>query len=205
MRLNLVVSSAGKLQGKAIPIDISQFLIGRDVRCHLRPASALISNRHCALFRREEQVFVRDLNSTNGTFVNGEKLAGEIELQNGDCLRIGPIAFEVKIEALAAVDQPTPFPPVKKLVETADDAAAAVLLSVTEGEAPATAQSGIDTTGVPTGGTVTSSMEVLLAEAAAAQDAKSGGAARHDQAKKESADTSVAAKAILSKYFRRGQ
>jgi hypothetical protein len=49
MKLSLVVLTPGKMEGKSIPITLSQFLIGRDPQCHLRPASALVSKRHCAL------------------------------------------------------------------------------------------------------------------------------------------------------------
>ena len=72
MKLNLVVLTPGKTEGKAIPVTLSQFLIGRDPQCHLRPASAVISKRHCALLTRGEQVFLRDFDSTIGTFVNDQ-------------------------------------------------------------------------------------------------------------------------------------
>src|SRR6516225_4172946 len=80
MKLRLVVNSPGKGEGKVIPITLSQFLIGRDPQCHLRPASALISKRHCAVLVRGEQAFVRDFDSTNGTSVNDESVIGEKEL-----------------------------------------------------------------------------------------------------------------------------
>ena len=40
MKLSLVVLTAGKQEGKVLPIGLQQFLIGRDPQCHLRPASA---------------------------------------------------------------------------------------------------------------------------------------------------------------------
>src|SRR6516162_222967 len=113
MKLNLVVLTPGKTQGKAIPITLSQFLIGRDPQCHLRPASAVISKRHCALLIRGDKVFLRDFDSTNGTFVNDRQIKGEMELQNDDRLKIGPLDFGVKIETGTPVDKPTPVPPTK--------------------------------------------------------------------------------------------
>lgn len=96
MKLSLVVAQ-GNPAGKEIPIRLSQFLIGRDPDCHLRPASPLVSKRHCAIIQRDNQVFIRDFNSTNGTFVNKEQLKGERQLQSGDELRLGPLVFTVKI------------------------------------------------------------------------------------------------------------
>src|SRR2546426_1922626 len=112
MKLSLTVLTAGKSVGKAIPITLSQFIIGRDPQCHLRPASPMISKRHCALLLRGPKAFVRDLSSTNGTFVNDEPVKGEQTLADGDRLKLGPLAFLVRMEeATVPVDKPTPIPP----------------------------------------------------------------------------------------------
>src|SRR5580693_4182468 len=108
MKLSLEVLTDGKLKGKLLPITLSQFLIGRDAQCHLRPASPLISERHCAVLQRDGKVYVRDFDSTNGTFVNEQPVKGEVELKHKDNLKIGPIAFAVLVEAEAAVNRPTP-------------------------------------------------------------------------------------------------
>jgi pSer/pThr/pTyr-binding forkhead associated (FHA) protein len=70
MTPTLVVVTPGKQQGQVIPIAGPTFLIGRDPKCQLRPASAQIRTYHCALQVRDGKAFVRDLKSTNGTFVN---------------------------------------------------------------------------------------------------------------------------------------
>src|SRR5262245_22857013 len=113
MKLQLTVLTPGKGEGKVIPITLTQFLIGRDPQCHLRPASPVISKRHCALLVREGKVFVRDFDSTNGTFVNDEPVKGEVELHPQDRLKVGPLLFAVGIEAGAPVDKQTPVPPTK--------------------------------------------------------------------------------------------
>jgi pSer/pThr/pTyr-binding forkhead associated (FHA) protein len=132
MKLALLVTQ-GSAQGKRIPINIPQFIIGRDPQCHLRPASPIISKRHCALLIREGKAFLRDFNSTNGTFINDEKLEGERELANGDSLKLGPLSFQVQIEDAVPVDRPTPVPP-QKHVEGSDEAAADLLLANDEGQ-----------------------------------------------------------------------
>src|SRR5215467_6810309 len=114
MKLSLVVLTPGKQEGKILPIGLPQFLIGRDPQCHLRPASAAISKRHCALIQRDGKVFIRDFDSTNGTFVNDQPIKGEVELHHDDRLRAGPLLFAVQIEASAPVNKPTPPPATKK-------------------------------------------------------------------------------------------
>lgn len=96
MKLSLVVSQ-GNPVGKEIPVRQAQFLIGRDPDCQLRPASPLVSKRHCALIVRGEQVFIRDFGSTNGTIVNGSPLRGEVEAKDGDELKFGPLCFRLKL------------------------------------------------------------------------------------------------------------
>src|SRR5581483_8262257 len=99
MKLSLVVVNAGKTEGQAIPIKLAQFIIGRDPQCNLRPASPVISKRHCAILVKNGKVFIRDFDSTNGTFVNDKQVKGEFALVHNDILKIGPLTFRVSIEA----------------------------------------------------------------------------------------------------------
>jgi len=119
MKLSLVVLTPGANQGKVLEIKLSQFVVGRDPQCQLRPASPMISKRHCAILQREGKAFVRDFDSTNGTFVNNEPVKGETELHNGDQLKMGPLLFEVRVEVSAPVNRPTPPPPTKPVTKTA--------------------------------------------------------------------------------------
>src|SRR5262249_31917803 len=116
----------GKMEGNTIPIRQPEFLIGRDAQCHLRPASELISKRHCALRICDECVFVRDFDSTNGTQINGIPIKGEATICNGDLLKIGPLEFRVVVEAFAPRSNPTSLPPTARTDE--DEAAASLLL-----------------------------------------------------------------------------
>ena len=74
MKLSLVVVNAGKASGQTIPIKISRFVIGRDPDCNLRPASAMISKKHCAVLVKNGKVTLRDFDSTNGTFLNDHQV-----------------------------------------------------------------------------------------------------------------------------------
>src|SRR5437899_13075750 len=99
MKLSLVVETAGKWEGKTIPITLSQLIIGRDPQCHLRPASPMISKRHCAVLVRGDKAFLRDFGSTNGSMVNDQPVTGEVELHDKDNVKIGPLLFVVRLEA----------------------------------------------------------------------------------------------------------
>src|SRR5258708_40068266 len=108
MKLSLVVVTAGKMHGKTIPILLPEFVIGRDPECHLRPASPLISKRHCAFIVTGNKASVRDFGSTNGTMVNGEPLTGEREIVDDDIVKVGPIEFRVELEVVSQVRTPPP-------------------------------------------------------------------------------------------------
>jgi predicted component of type VI protein secretion system len=151
MKISLVVLSAGSAAGKALPINVPQFIIGRDPGCNLRPASAMISKRHCAVLVKNGQVLLRDFDSTNGTFVNDEPVKGEMRLNDGDVLKVGPLGFKVVIEGQPSPTKPTP-PPKPKTADIMDEDAAAALLSIDDetGAVSVTSSEG----DVPAGSTV---------------------------------------------------
>lgn len=97
----------GKQAGQLISINRPKFMIGRAEDCQLKSKNELISRYHCILLTEEGYVGVRDLNSRNGVFVNGEKIDEETELRNGDRLAIGPLEFEVVVKvAMSAGKKP---------------------------------------------------------------------------------------------------
>ncbi|MEX2027567.1 MAG: FHA domain-containing protein [Pirellulaceae bacterium] len=94
MELTLKVMT-GRNAGQMVRVPVNKFLIGRSDDCHLRPHSDLISRHHCAILIDNGVVAVRDFNSRNGTFVNGEKVVGQTTLKTGDKLLVGELIFEV--------------------------------------------------------------------------------------------------------------
>jgi len=205
MKLSLVVSTEGKMSGKTIPVNLSQFIIGRDPQCHLRPASAVISKRHCALLIREGKVFLRDFDSTNGTFLNDQPVKGEIELHAEDRLKVGPLTFVVKIEASPPINKPTPPPPAKKPAgksaeTTEDDDIAAMLLDIKDESG---SPSGLSSE-VPEGSTVMDLMAPPSETPAPGKEEKPDGKDKPATGKVvATGNTSTAAKALLEKYMRR--
>jgi pSer/pThr/pTyr-binding forkhead associated (FHA) protein len=205
MKLCLVVLSEGTMKGKAIPINLSQFLIGRDKHCHLRPASPLVSNRHCALQIRDNHVFVRDFESTNGTYVNDKPIKGEIEIHDHDSLKIGPMTFSVRIEQVSALNPISSPANGKKTAEAVDDEAmAAMLLNMQEEGDSSLGIPGVDSEGVPTGSTVMDMPAPPLPEEGTGGEPGSA-AKKPDPAKAPTGDTSAAANTLLQKYLRRGR
>ena len=97
MHVTLTVVS-GVHKGRQIPVTASEFLIGRGTHCHLRPVREDVSREHCAIVCRDGSVFLRDLESRNGTILNRRKLVeGEVPVADGDEFEVGPLRFLVAI------------------------------------------------------------------------------------------------------------
>jgi pSer/pThr/pTyr-binding forkhead associated (FHA) protein len=61
------------------------------------PFDRTVSHVHCALERVASRWCVRDLSSRNGTFVNGERIFGEVPLRAGDEIRVGDVRFVARL------------------------------------------------------------------------------------------------------------
>jgi pSer/pThr/pTyr-binding forkhead associated (FHA) protein len=104
--MQVVLTVVGGIHnGRQISISQPVFLIGRDPACHLRPASPEVSRQHCAIVIREQYAYLRDYGSRNGTMVNHRVLMhGELQLEDGDMLEVGPLVFKVVLLEQAATD-----------------------------------------------------------------------------------------------------
>ena len=142
MRLFLVVQNEGKQKGMKIHASALPFYIGRDPECHLRPASPIISKKHCGFSQQGAQFYLEDFGSTNGTIFRGERLSGKTLISSGDRVIVGPLEFDVLIET--SVEAPTPAPvskapvaPVSKPAAQAAPAAKSVAPAPVVSSAPA--------------------------------------------------------------------
>src|SRR6185503_12126004 len=99
MRVTLRVLE-GPYRGREFKFDHHDtFLIGRSENAHLYlPDDRFFSRHHCLLEIAPPRCFLRDLGSTNGTFVNGQKVA-EVFLRNGDRIQGGQSVLEVEVAA----------------------------------------------------------------------------------------------------------
>jgi pSer/pThr/pTyr-binding forkhead associated (FHA) protein len=66
-----------------------EIVLGRSADCSLQLPAASASRRHASVAWRDGAVVLRDLGSTNGTFLNGERVSSETPLHSGDKIRIG--------------------------------------------------------------------------------------------------------------------
>jgi serine/threonine-protein kinase len=104
MILRLVVVD-GPETGRSFTFDqADSFLIGRSPKAHLvldPKADQYISRTHCLVDIRPPRCIVNDLGSTNGTFVNGEKVR-RAEVGDGDELRVGRTRIRILVEGVEA-------------------------------------------------------------------------------------------------------
>ena len=77
-----------------IDLEEEYTILGRSRACDLTvPGVSDISREHCCIRRKEDGKYsIKDLGSTNGTFLNGDRLKAESELRDGDRIRLGKTA-----------------------------------------------------------------------------------------------------------------
>ena len=96
-----VVLSEG-LQGRTYELQAEKASIGRLEDNSFQLSEASVSSHHCEVVLRGGEVLVRDLDSTNGTFIDGEQIK-EGTLKPGQSLRLGQIELRLEIEGVAPV------------------------------------------------------------------------------------------------------
>ena len=77
------------------PIDASPFTVGRRSDQMLSIPAATVSGRHAEFTVDGESISVRDFGSTNGTFVNGERIHGEAPVNHGDLVQFAQVVFRM--------------------------------------------------------------------------------------------------------------
>ena len=78
-----------------IVVDRFPFLLGRHPECDHQVYHPLVSRRHCQLIEADGRLVVRDLQSKNGTFVNGNRLTDAGVLFDGDEINLGCLIYRV--------------------------------------------------------------------------------------------------------------
>ena len=73
-----------------------EIFLGRDEECAIIIKDTFASHRHARIFLEENTLFLEDLTSTNGTFVNGEKIEKPFLLRQSDRIQIGNTILEAK-------------------------------------------------------------------------------------------------------------
>ena len=89
--------------GPSILLDKPILLLGRHGECDVQLNSRKVSRRHCCIAQVGNYLVVRDLGSTNGVRINGNRVL-EGKLQGGDELTVGNFRYQVYLEALSSSD-----------------------------------------------------------------------------------------------------
>ena len=92
--LALRIVAPAELKGRSFPLG-EEVTVGRAAGCHVTIDDTYASQLHARVFTRDGQVFVEDLGSTNGTYLNRRKVTGPMQLQRGDKLQIGNTVLEL--------------------------------------------------------------------------------------------------------------
>jgi len=90
-----LVGIAGEVIGRSTPVS-DGMVIGRGAACQLRLSERAVSRQHASLRYAQGQWFIQDLQSTTGTWVNGQRVTASA-LKNGDHIRIGSSEFEFRV------------------------------------------------------------------------------------------------------------
>ena len=76
---------------------IPDFQIGRDPNCEITLAENAISAHHARFRFHHNQWWIEDMQSTNGTFLNDERLQTSTVIMDGDDLRVGSVVFSIHL------------------------------------------------------------------------------------------------------------
>lgn len=87
---------SGKYQGGELPLDDNrEYIIGRKSDIDIVIVEDMVSRMHAKLILSNGQVYIQDLGSTNGTFVNGERIK-RVRLKEGDRILVGTSLFRLE-------------------------------------------------------------------------------------------------------------
>ncbi len=88
-----VVEPAGQ-SGRAYDL-ADELTVGRAAGCQITLDDTYASQLHARIFRKDGQLFVEDLGSTNGTYLNRKKVTAPVPLRKGDRLQVGKTVMEL--------------------------------------------------------------------------------------------------------------
>lgn len=97
---------SGKYQGGEFPLRMNrEIIIGRSSDLDMVLVEDMVSRRHAKITTTDTEILIQDVGSTNGTFVNGEKIAGRARLQEGDRILVGTSIIRVVAVDAQTVNQ----------------------------------------------------------------------------------------------------
>ena len=97
MQVVLVMFKGDQRRSFSVTRDVT--VIGRREDCDLRIPLGDVSRKHCRLIKDDGVLRIEDLGSSNGTFINGERVQ-QAELAAGDTLQVGPVVFVAQVDGM---------------------------------------------------------------------------------------------------------
>ncbi len=108
----LVILNQG-MTGRTFDLNVDRTTVGRVEENTFQIADPSVSSRHAEILLQGSEILIRDLNSTNGTFINGDKISEAI-LKPGQTLRFGQVELKIDdgqpLPAASAAPIPPPVP-----------------------------------------------------------------------------------------------
>ena len=101
-----LVMRSGPSIGQIYPLEKAEMVIGRDLGNDIVISDSEVSRRHSRIFMQGNNYVIEDLGSTNGTFVNGQRLTGSYVLRPGEIITFGEtlsLVFEGTVDTDATV------------------------------------------------------------------------------------------------------
>jgi len=89
-----IVQIHGPELGKKYTLQEHEFNIGREEGNHIMVDLDNVSRRHAKIICRQQRMFVKDLGSTNGTYLNDQEVTYETLLRSGDLIKVGGAVFK---------------------------------------------------------------------------------------------------------------
>lgn len=89
-----LVQIYGPELGKKYPLSEDELIVGRDMNCDIVVDLDNVSRRHCVFHSRGGRIYLADLGSTNGTYLNDAEITREVALRSGDLVKVGGAIFK---------------------------------------------------------------------------------------------------------------
>jgi serine phosphatase RsbU (regulator of sigma subunit) len=94
----------GPNPGRRYPLDERGSTIGRQPDANVYLESLAVSRLHARLEANEQEWFIEDLGSSNGTFVNGHRIGGRVPISDRDTVVVGPYELALHIDSPLAIE-----------------------------------------------------------------------------------------------------
>src|ERR1700722_4649844 len=101
-----LVTMKGPNPGRRFPLDDKNTIIGRQPDAAIYLESLAVSRHHARIVCEDGIYFVEDTGSSNGTYVNGHRIAGRVPLGERDALQIGPYELNLLVEPASNPSEP---------------------------------------------------------------------------------------------------